>query len=135
MSQMTPREIVQELDTDVVYIDAADVDANRFGRKVKLISKKTSIQIVSEHKADDKYVIVGAASIIAKSKREKEIKKIKKTIGVDFGSGYPSDPITKKFLSQYAKKHKADGIFRQTWATWKNHIKKKEQKKLGEFKK
>ena len=31
------------------------------------------------------------------------------------------------------QKHKKDGIFRETWQTWKDVCGKKEQKSLGEF--
>ena len=47
----------------------------------------------------------------------------------DFGSGYPSDPVTCKFLEEHGKEHRKDGIFRESWQTWKTACKKQEQKK------
>lgn len=79
-------------------------------------SNMDSIELVCEHKADFKYPVVAAASILAKVTRDSEIEKIKNKIGYDFGSGYPSDPRTIAFL----KKHYRDfDIFRKTWATYK----------------
>ena len=97
------------------------------------IKENENIEIICSHKADVKYVSCSAASVIAKVTRDAEIEIIKRQIGQDFGSGYTSDPVTCKFLEKYSEKHKKDGIFRQTWQTWKNVCKKKEQKKLGEF--
>jgi len=96
-------------------------------------SKKKNLIIQCEHKADRDHIAVGAASILAKSEREKQVAKIKKKIGKDFGSGYPSDPMTKEFLKKYAKKFNDSGIFRKTWATFKNHKKEKEQKNIMDF--
>lgn len=97
------------------------------------INKKENLILACEHKADRDYVACSAASILAKSEREKQVALIKKQIGKDFGSGYTSDPITINFLKKYSKEHKKDGIFRETWSTFQNNKKQKEQKKLGEF--
>lgn len=83
-----------------------------------------------EHKADVNYIACSAASILAKSTREKHVAELKKKLGVDFGSGYPADPVTCKFLKDYATKHEKDGIFRKTWSTWKDNCSSKKQKKL-----
>lgn len=91
-----------------------------------------NLDFAVEHKADVNHIACSAASIIAKSQREKEVAKIKKQIGKDFGSGYPADPVTYKFLQENAKKYKDDGIFRKTWSTWHEACSKKEQKKLFE---
>ncbi len=96
----------------------------------KLINNKSNLIIKCEHKADKNHIACSAASIIAKHIREKEIAKIKQKIGINFGSGYSSDPVTCKFLQDYSEQHKKDGIFRETWQTWKNLCKNKEQKKL-----
>ncbi|MFH1823490.1 MAG: ribonuclease HII [archaeon] len=86
-----------------------------------------------EHKADLNHPVVSAASILAKITRDAKIEEIKKEIGIDFGSGYPSDPLTVEFLKEHALEFKDKGIFRKTWSTWKNQMKEKQQKKLGEF--
>jgi len=100
---------------------------------LKYTQKKPNILISCEHKADVNHIAVSAASVLAKSTREKEIAKIKKKIGKDFGSGYPNDPKTIEFLSKHKKEHKDDGLFRKSWATFKNSEVKKEQKKLLDF--
>ncbi|MCS7134792.1 MAG: ribonuclease HII [Candidatus Pacearchaeota archaeon] len=84
-----------------------------------------------EHNADSKYVECSAASILAKVTRDNEIEKIKKQFGIDFGSGYPSDPLTIEFLKKNADRLKNAKILRKTWETWKKLIKK--QKTLSDF--
>ena len=60
---------------------------------------------------------IAAASIIAKQTRELEIEKLKEEIG-DFGSGYPSDTRTIKFLkSFYADNGKWPTGTRKSWKT------------------
>ena len=69
------------------------------------------------HKADAKIPVVAAASIIAKETREDEAWKMKHIIG-DFGSGYPSDEKTIKFLkSFYADNGKWPEGTRKSWKT------------------
>ena len=97
------------------------------------IDNRENLDIICEHKADVNHISVSAASILAKSTREFEIGKIKNKIGKDFGSGYSSDPVTCEFLEKNFEQHKNDGIFRETWSTWKNLCNRKTQKKLGEF--
>jgi ribonuclease HII len=100
---------------------------------LKHINFPQNLIFLCVHKADRDYTSVAAASILAKTTRDSEIIKIKKKVGVDFGSGYPSDPVTMKFLNENFKKHRKDGIFRETWGTVKNHISQKQQKKLLDF--
>ena len=101
---------------DVLYIDAADVKEKRFG---EIIGKGLSFspKIIPEHKADAKYLPVSAASILAKVTRDKAIEKLKKQYG-EIGSGYPSDPRTRKFLEEYYKEHgEFPPIVRKSWKT------------------
>lgn len=93
------------------------------------IDNLSNLEISCEHKADQNHVSVAAASILAKSEREKEVEKIKKSFG-DIGSGYPSDPKTKEFLSKNSGNKKTNSIFRKTWKTWKDAESKSKQKKL-----
>ncbi|MBU2104837.1 MAG: ribonuclease HII [Nanoarchaeota archaeon] len=94
------------------------------------IENLSNLEIICEHKADKNHVAVSAASILAKSTREKEMVKLKEKYGKEIGSGYTSDLLTQKFLEKHAHKHQHDGIFRKSWITWKNASKNLEQKKL-----
>lgn len=89
------------------------------------------IELVVEHKADLNHLVVAAASIIAKVIRDRQINKIKNTIGIDFGSGYMSDPKTQEFLQNYSEKFPE--LFRKSWRSYKNVEDKKKQKTLGEY--
>ena len=94
------------------------------------IQNLSNLEIRCEHKADKNHIAVAAASILAKSVREKEMDKLREKYGKEIGSGYCSDPITCKFLEQYAKKHEKAGIFRRTWVTWKKACANLSQRKL-----
>jgi ribonuclease HII len=95
------------------------------------IKDLSNLEVICEHKADKNHASVSAASILAKSAREKEMDKLKKKYGKEMGSGYTSDPSTSKFLTNNANKHKNSGIFRKNWTTWKKAQAKSEQKKLN----
>jgi len=94
------------------------------------IKNLSNLEISCEHKADQNHVVVSAASILAKCVREKEMLKLRKIYGDEIGTGYPSDPLTCKFLEKNIIKYNESGIFRKTWSTWKDACKKTEQKKL-----
>ncbi len=55
-------------------------------------------QITAENQAEDRYPAVGAASILAKLRRDAHIANLRLLHG-DIGSGYPSDPRTRAFLA------------------------------------
>jgi len=95
------------------------------------IENLSNLEVVCEHKADKNHVSVSAASIIAKSTREKEMDKLKEIYGTQIGSGYCSDPTTIMFLEKHADTHKDNGIFRKTWETWKVAFNKLGQKRLA----
>lgn len=94
------------------------------------IDNLSNLEIVCEHKADVNHVSVSAASILAKSEREREMAVLKEKYGKEIGSGYSSDPYTQKFVENHATKLKDSGIFRKSWDTWKNAVGKGEQRKL-----
>ena len=110
--------LISKLNPNVAYVDAADVNEHRFGSQIKArLTNKNDTDVISMHKADAKIEVVAAASIIAKETREKEIEKLKDKIG-DFGSGYPSDERTIKFLkSFYADNGKWPTGTRKSWKT------------------
>lgn len=109
--------IAKKLKPQEIYLDAADVKADRFGEKVGNLSGLASkgAVIVSEHRADSKYPIVSAASIIAKVERDRVISEYHKRYG-DFGSGYPSDPKTVEFVTNLVRNgQKLPPIVRKSW--------------------
>jgi ribonuclease HII len=123
--------VINVVKPDLAFVDAADVLAKRFGQHVtEEVSIK--VKIVSEHKADLKYPVVSAASILAKVKRDKAVSTLEKKYG-KIGSGYPSDPKTIKFLQIHLERFGSYPDFvRKSWKTAKR-IKRKvcsENKKL-----
>jgi ribonuclease HII len=91
-------KVIEMLKPDVAYVDASDVLEERFKQHI-LEALSITVQVISEHKADRKYPIVSAASIIAKVERDREIAEIAKKYG-EIGCGYPSDPRTISFLKK-----------------------------------
>ena len=110
--------LISKLNPNVAYVDAADVNEKRFGDEIKKgLKNQNDTDVISMHKADAKIPVVAAASIIAKETREIEIARIRAKIG-DFGSGYPADEKTIKFLkSFYADKGKWPEGIRKSWKT------------------
>ena len=114
-----------------VVIDCPSVNIPAWKDEVdKYLVAKANIHLVCEHKADLNHVSVGAGSILAKVTRDAEVKKLREKIGIDFGSGYPSDPTTRKFIYEHYEEFAGKGIFRESWATIKNHKARKTQQKL-----
>ena len=90
---------LRRLKPDVAFVDAADVNASRFSKRVMEASGIEDV--TAEHKADLNHTIVSAASIIAKVRRDASIKTLQSLLGVDIGSGYPSDVRTITFLKKW----------------------------------
>ncbi|MCL7414834.1 MAG: ribonuclease HII [ANME-2 cluster archaeon] len=110
-------KVLEHLMPDKAYLDAADVKEERFGENVKQ-RYGAPIEIISKHKADAIYPIVSAASILAKVQRDRTIRDMEREIGVPLGSGYPSDPKTKKFLEMWINEHESlPEIARHSWKT------------------
>ena len=113
------------------YLDSPDVIAEKFGVRVNMSSVKPTkvkgikaqtaeracTRIIAEHKADSKYPVVSAASIIAKVTRDREIRRIERSLGVKIGSGYPSDARTVDLVRRYLNGSKLDGHLRDRWST------------------
>lgn len=114
-----------------VFIDAIETNTEKFRNKILKKLKNKDIEIITENFADEKFVIVGGASILAKVERDKEISKLHKEYGF-FGSGYPSDERTVKFLKKIDR-NKYNEIVRLKWITSENILKERNQKKLLDY--
>ncbi|MBW6451773.1 MAG: ribonuclease HII [DPANN group archaeon] len=124
--------IINDLSADTVYLDLPE-RSNRFQSVIKKESNR-KIKLIAEHKADDKYPVVSAASIIAKVERDNEIKMIEKNLGFEIGSGYPSDVHTVNFLKKYLETHDTfPDCVRHAWATTKKLLGAKKQKSLFNY--
>lgn len=122
-------QVLNRLTWTTAYVDASDVNAERYGHMIAT-QLKTPRKIISEHKADSIYPIVAAASIIAKVQRDRRIQEFHRSYG-DFGSGYPNDPKTKRFLTEWVRSHdNFPAIVRETWETARNIRTRKGQRKL-----
>ena len=129
----TLNEIMVELFSAVIcsfqpnraFVDAADVNPNRFATNLKSSFKKEmgegaegELEIISEFKADEHYPVVSAASIVAKVHRDRSIRQLKAEIGEEIGSGYPADPKTIQFLRRLLKeKEDIPPYVRRSWKT------------------
>ncbi len=105
-------KVVSKLNPDVSYVDSCDVNPARFGRTISELSENHKIR--SYHRADSRFVVVSAASILAKVTRDRVIMKLRKDHNL--GSGYPSDSTTVKFVTKYYKKNREMPKFvRKSW--------------------
>lgn len=131
LEKVATRDIVLEASPDKVIIDAFEKNLER---KLALdVGHGFKGQVVAEHKADEKYTVVGAASIVAKVMRDKAIEGIRATYG-DFGSGYPGDPKTAEYVEKLIRsKQKLPDFVRKSWDTVKRVQEEEAQVKLGDF--
>jgi len=126
-------EIIQISNANIFYLDALTSRPQKFKRVVESFLDK-KVKIKAENFADKKYVVVSAASIIAKVERDKEIEELKKKVKFDFGVGYPHDPKTIEFLKKLIEEKKELPTFiRKTWLTTEILLEEKIQKKISQF--
>ncbi len=109
-------KVIERLRPAIAYVDSSDVIAERFGQDISsMISYE--VKIISEHHADQRYPVVSAASILAKVRRDEVIHNLAQLYG-DFGSGYPSDQRTIRFLQRWFNEHGCFPDFvRKSWKT------------------
>jgi len=125
--------IVESLSPEIAYLDAADVDEENFGRAVGA-NLKCSAQIVSQHKADDTFPVVSAASIVAKVNRDRRVREIEREIGRPIGSGYQTDGTTMTFLKDWIKENgSCPPHTRRSWEPAKNLMSLKDVRRLDQF--
>ncbi|MGC9210445.1 MAG: ribonuclease HII [Acidilobus sp.] len=98
---------------EAIYID-------KFGElrdlPLKLRKAGFSGRLVVEPKADSRYPVVSAASIIAKVIRDRRIDVLRSMYGVR-GSGYPADPETREWVMKVLSSGTRPPIIRYSWST------------------
>ncbi|MEM2251449.1 MAG: ribonuclease HII [Candidatus Hadarchaeales archaeon] len=109
--------LIDRLGPDEVYIDSVDPNPERFRARLMRHVHHVPAKIVIENFADKKYIPVAAASILAKVERDRTVMMLREKFG-DFGSGYPSDPKTIKFLKEWKIRYgKFPDFVRKSWKT------------------
>jgi ribonuclease HII len=129
-------EVMKDSEADRFTVDLPEPDGDRFIKKMKseLPGKFQSKEFVAEHGADDEYPEVSAASIIAKSAREKHVEDLHQKYGYDFASGYPHDRPTIEFLEKFMEeKGELPEETRMSWSTAEKIVKESKQKSFDDY--
>lgn len=129
-------EVIGMSDADRVIVDLPEPNAERFIRKLKdqLPPRFEDVEFVAEHGADDEYPVVSAASILAKSARERHVRELKEKYGFDFKSGYPHDEEVIEFMDQYLDEYgELPDETRRSWSTAQRVLKEHGQEGLDDF--
>lgn len=122
-ARATARLLEQALDERPIaraYLDAPQTSTAKYEALVRASSTRLGkCTIIAENKADERYPIVGAASILAKVTRDRRIRELEAEAGEPIGTGYPSDPATQIFLRKHWKNEKFQSWFRKSWAPYR----------------
>ncbi|MFQ5871512.1 MAG: ribonuclease HII [Candidatus Geothermarchaeales archaeon] len=125
-------EITREIRPDTVYVDAPMADTGAFAEMLRAHLMNPP-EIIAENHADREYPVVAAASVLAKVRRDRRIEELHETYG-DFGSGYPSDTKTLRFLEGcHTREGSFPPIVRRSWATIKELEARLSQRKMSDY--
>lgn len=116
--------LIRRVRPAVVYLDALTSRPDRFGRQIEALLGPEQVEgpgglptrVVAENRADAKYAVVQAASILAKVTRDAELSRLRRRGGA-LGSGYPSDPVTRSYLASALRHAVLPPFIRRSWRT------------------
>lgn len=119
LNELEAREfarILNRLKPRVAYVDSPDPNPDLFRRRLER-HLEVEVELVVENSADRKYTVVGAASILAKVRRDARLAELRERYG-ELGSGYSHDPLTVRFLRRWVEEHGDLPPFaRRSWET------------------
>ena len=124
-------ELVNAFELTKAIIDCPQKNTKGFTDYLRPMISDKNILLVVENKADSNYLEAAAASILAKVSRDREIRSLHQEIGIDFGSGYLTDPKTQPFLQAHWNTY--PHLFRTQWAPYKALKEKTAQPGLSSF--
>ncbi len=120
LETMAMAKVLRDLEPDTAYVDTCDVDHLRCGEQMRGVLG-FDVDIVCEPRADSVYPATGAASILAKVRRDRVVAGLRELHG-DFNSGYPSDSKTSEFVAEWFREHEqCPPWMRASWATVRRH--------------
>ncbi len=129
LETMVMAKLIRELEPDLVHMDPPDVDNIRCAEQMQSVIKY-KLDVICEPKADLNYASTGAASILAKVRRDKRIAELREEHG-DFNSGYSSDRKTQQFIAEYFSKNtECPDYMRESWSTIQRVMKRFKQTTL-----
>ncbi|KAG5678609.1 hypothetical protein PVAND_008270 [Polypedilum vanderplanki] len=107
-----------------IFVDTVG-PPEKYQAKLKAIFPSCKVTVAK--KADSTYPIVSLASICAKVSRDHALKvwEFRENVEVPedgFGSGYPGDPVTKRFLRNFEPLFGYSRIVRFSWSTASNQL-------------
>ena len=114
------RKLRPDVGGGILEVDACDTDARRFGNNIASRINGWPWEdwtMDSRHSADLHLLAVGAASIVAKVARDHWIEQLSQEMGVNLGSGYPSDPHTIAAIPSLITGEQPHTCLRWGWAT------------------
>ncbi len=125
-------QIIRDMGHSRAIVDCADVNEERFSRAISALSGCPDV--LARHKADINHPAVSAASIIAKTTRDSILASIQAESGVAIGSGYPSDPVTVRYVTNHYNEHSTLPPFvRKSWEPVKRIVSISKVKSLDDF--
>ena len=120
LETMAMAKVLRDLEPDAAYVDTCDVDYRRCAEQMRGVLP-FKVDIVCEPRADAVYPVTGAASILAKVRRDHVVAGLRELHG-DFNSGYPSDRKTSEFVEDWFREHdECPPWMRASWATVRRH--------------
>jgi len=129
LETMVMARIVRELRPDAAYVDTCDVDHLRCGDQIQSVLP-FHVDITCVPRADSVYPVTGAASILAKVRRDALVAELRERYG-DFGSGYCSDGKTLEFIEGwFADSRECPPFMRASWAPVRKRLQLLRQTRL-----
>lgn len=89
LESLYTKKLLEKYNPSIAYIDCPHPKPEKYKELINV----NGVNIITEHKADNKYLICSAASIMAKVERDLELE----NLGIKC-SGYPGDKHTINFL-------------------------------------
>jgi len=109
--------VIRSLRGSEARVDACDPNEARFGRRVSARAG-AGTRVIARHHADRDDPLVGAASIVAKVRRDRALARLRAALGAGLGSGYPSDEQTVAFVRDHLRRVETLPTWlRASWAT------------------
>lgn len=121
LETMVMARVIRELKPDSAYVDTCDVDHRRCGEQIQSVLP-FHVDVTCVPRADSTYTVTGAASILAKVRRDQLVAGLRELHG-DFGSGYCSDPKTVEYIDAWFRDgREAPPFMRASWATVRKYL-------------